>query len=240
MLCRDRCGYCTFAKPPARLDVAVPHRRRGARARDARAPRSAATRRCSRWARRPRSATRRPPSGSRDHGYASTVDYLVAVAQARARRDRPAPPRQRGRALARPSSTRLRAREPVAGDDDRDARRPPARTGRRRTTARPTRPRRAASRRSTPRAARGCRSPPASSSASARRAPSASTRSSRSPNAHLEHGHVQEVIVQNFLPKPGTAMHRAEPCPPDEFLWSIAAARLDPAAPTCTCRRRRT
>src|SRR5436190_20073983 len=21
MLCRDRCGYCTFAKPPARLDV---------------------------------------------------------------------------------------------------------------------------------------------------------------------------------------------------------------------------
>src|SRR5437899_1174171 len=45
-------------------------------------------------------------------------------------------------------------------------------------------------------------------------------------NAHLEHGHVQEVIVQNFLPKAGTAMHRAEPCPTDEFLWSIAAARL--------------
>ncbi|HVJ98241.1 MAG TPA: 5-amino-6-(D-ribitylamino)uracil--L-tyrosine 4-hydroxyphenyl transferase CofH, partial [Acidimicrobiia bacterium] len=38
--------------------------------------------------------------------------------------------------------------------------------------------------------------------------------------------HVQEVIVQNFLPKPGTAMHKAEPCPTDEFLWSIAAARL--------------
>jgi FO synthase len=45
-------------------------------------------------------------------------------------------------------------------------------------------------------------------------------------NAHLEHGHVQEVIVQNFLPKPGTAMHKAPPCPSDEFLWSIAAARL--------------
>ena len=45
-------------------------------------------------------------------------------------------------------------------------------------------------------------------------------------NAHLEHGHVQEVIVQNFLPKLGTAMHRADPCPPDEFLWSIAVARL--------------
>ena len=48
-------------------------------------------------------------------------------------------------------------------------------------------------------------------------------------NAHLEHGHVQEVIVQNFLPKPGTAMHRRTPCPTDEFLWSIAAARHDPA-----------
>ena len=65
--------------------------------------------------------------------------------------------------------------------------------------------------------------------ASARRAPSASTRSSRSPTSHRRHGHVQEVIVQNFLPKPGTAMHRRRPCPPDEFLWSIAVARLAPA-----------
>jgi FO synthase len=44
--------------------------------------------------------------------------------------------------------------------------------------------------------------------------------------SHQRHGHVQEVIVQNFLPKPGTAMHRADPCPNDEFLWTIAAARL--------------
>src|SRR5262245_22086544 len=28
--------------------------------------------------------------------------------------------------------------------------------------------------------------------------------------AHRRHGHVQEVIVQNFLPKAGTAMHRAD------------------------------
>jgi FO synthase len=40
------------------------------------------------------------------------------------------------------------------------------------------------------------------------------------------HGHVQEVIVQNFLPKPGTAMHSHPPCPKEEFLWSIAAARV--------------
>ena len=44
--------------------------------------------------------------------------------------------------------------------------------------------------------------------------------------AHRRHGHVQEVIVQNFLPKAGTSMHRAAPCPPDELLWSIAVARL--------------
>ncbi|HEY1634452.1 MAG TPA: 5-amino-6-(D-ribitylamino)uracil--L-tyrosine 4-hydroxyphenyl transferase CofH [Acidimicrobiales bacterium] len=44
--------------------------------------------------------------------------------------------------------------------------------------------------------------------------------------SHARHGHVQEVIVQNFLPKPGTAMHAHPPCPPEEYLWSVAAARL--------------
>src|SRR5450755_1774196 len=45
-------------------------------------------------------------------------------------------------------------------------------------------------------------------------------------DAHAHHGHVQEVIVQNFLPKPGTSMWRAPACEPDEFLWTIAAARV--------------
>src|SRR4029079_3137788 len=45
-------------------------------------------------------------------------------------------------------------------------------------------------------------------------------------DSHARHGPVQEVIVQNFLPKPGTAMHKDAPCDPDEFLWSVAAARL--------------
>jgi FO synthase len=39
-------------------------------------------------------------------------------------------------------------------------------------------------------------------------------------------GHLQEVIVQNFRAKPGTRMaNHAEPAPED-FLWTIAAARL--------------
>ncbi len=45
-------------------------------------------------------------------------------------------------------------------------------------------------------------------------------------DAHDRHGHVQEVIVQNFLPKAGTSMWRAPACDPDEFLWTIAAARI--------------
>jgi FO synthase len=44
--------------------------------------------------------------------------------------------------------------------------------------------------------------------------------------SHARHGHVQEVIVQNFLPKPGTAMFKAPPCPADDLVWAIAAARL--------------
>jgi FO synthase len=44
--------------------------------------------------------------------------------------------------------------------------------------------------------------------------------------SHARYGHVQEVIVQNFLPKPGTAMRGAPPCPPEEHLWTVAVARL--------------
>ena len=40
------------------------------------------------------------------------------------------------------------------------------------------------------------------------------------------HGHVQEVIVQNFRAKPGTRMAGAPEPPLDEHLWTIAAARL--------------
>ncbi len=43
--------------------------------------------------------------------------------------------------------------------------------------------------------------------------------------AHERHGHVQEVIVQNFLPKPGTAMRNAPPAPTSDHLEAIALAR---------------
>ncbi|MGD0982724.1 MAG: 5-amino-6-(D-ribitylamino)uracil--L-tyrosine 4-hydroxyphenyl transferase CofH [Acidimicrobiales bacterium] len=45
-------------------------------------------------------------------------------------------------------------------------------------------------------------------------------------SSHSRHGHVQEVIVQNFLPKAATAMRGSAPCPAEEHLWSIAVARI--------------
>jgi FO synthase len=44
--------------------------------------------------------------------------------------------------------------------------------------------------------------------------------------SHRRHGHVQEVIVQNFLPKPGTTMRDHPACPPEAHVRAIALARL--------------
>jgi FO synthase len=43
---------------------------------------------------------------------------------------------------------------------------------------------------------------------------------------HETFGHLQEIIIQNFRPKPGTRMAGAPPAPVDEHLWTIAVARL--------------
>src|SRR5438309_1181539 len=43
---------------------------------------------------------------------------------------------------------------------------------------------------------------------------------------HRKYRHVQEVIVQNFVPKPGTAMHRSEPPSREEYLAAIAVTRV--------------
>jgi len=43
---------------------------------------------------------------------------------------------------------------------------------------------------------------------------------------HERHGHIQEVIVQNFRAKPGTLMASREEPSLEELLWTAAAARL--------------
>src|SRR5699024_7938954 len=44
--------------------------------------------------------------------------------------------------------------------------------------------------------------------------------------AHRRHGHLQEIIVQNFRAKPDTLMASAPEPDLEELLWSIAVSRL--------------
>src|ERR1019366_10613111 len=57
------------------------------------------------------------------------------------------------------------------------------------------------------------------------RAPRPGPRGGRG-GSHIRHGHVQEVIIQNFMPKARTAMAEWPAAPLDELAWTIAAARL--------------
>jgi FO synthase len=43
---------------------------------------------------------------------------------------------------------------------------------------------------------------------------------------HRQHGHLQEIIVQNFRAKPDTRMAQHEDAPLEEHLWTVAVARL--------------
>ena len=43
---------------------------------------------------------------------------------------------------------------------------------------------------------------------------------------HEAHGHLQEIIIQNFRRKPGTIMHAAPEPSLDELVWTIAVARV--------------
>src|SRR6266849_2581084 len=80
MLCRDRCGYCTFAKPPARLEspfltpedvVAIARRGAAAGCHEVLFTLGEAPE-----ARYPQAQT-----WLSQHGYSSTVDYLVAMCE---------------------------------------------------------------------------------------------------------------------------------------------------------------
>ena len=45
-------------------------------------------------------------------------------------------------------------------------------------------------------------------------------------NIHLRHGHIQEVIIQNFQAKPDTSMAMVTGPTSNELRWTVAAARL--------------
>ncbi|MBV8295744.1 MAG: 7,8-didemethyl-8-hydroxy-5-deazariboflavin synthase CofG, partial [Acidimicrobiia bacterium] len=218
-LCRDRCGYCTFAQPPARLespflspDEVLAIARHGAEAGCHEALFTLGERPELRY-----------PSAAAwlaDRGFATTVEYLGAMCRLVVEETGLLPHANAG-ALFRDELAALR---PVAASQgmmveslvpDLDCHRgSPDKTPERRLATLE---------------AAGALSiafttgilvgigESRASRLDALRAIAAS---------HRRHGHVQEVIVQNFLPKPGTAMYGAPPCPADDYLWTVAAARL--------------
>jgi 7,8-didemethyl-8-hydroxy-5-deazariboflavin synthase CofH subunit/7,8-didemethyl-8-hydroxy-5-deazariboflavin synthase CofG subunit len=223
MLCRDHCGYCTFAKPPAHLrtpyldlDDVLAIARRGAElgcrealftlgeAPEARYPVAAE------WL-----AAR---------GHAATVDYLVAAAGAVLAETGLLPHANAG-ALGRADLERLRAVSPSQGMMVETLAPRLGEPGGPHAGA----PDKTPERRLATLEAAGEAGIPFTTGILVG---IGETRAERLDAlaaiaaSHARHGHVQEVIVQNFLPKPGTAMWRAEPCDPDEFVWTVAAARV--------------
>jgi len=219
MLCRDRCGYCTFAQPPARLgspylspEEVLEIARHGAEAG------------CHEvlFTLGERPELRYPAAASWlfDHGYESTVDYLVAMCRLVLEETGLLPHANAG-ALSASELEALRVVSASQGmmleslDPTLDCHRgSPDKTPERRLATLD---------------AAGDLAIPFTTGILVGIGESRASRIEALraiAESHGRHGHVQEVIVQNFLPKAGTAMHGADPCPPDEFLWTIAAARL--------------
>ncbi len=45
-------------------------------------------------------------------------------------------------------------------------------------------------------------------------------------NLHKEYGHIQEVIIQNFIPKENTRMKKHSPASKEDLLWTLSVARI--------------
>ena len=122
-LCRDRCGYCTFATVPHRLEHLYLEPDEVLARSPARAPNSAARKPCSPWATGRRTAGTRPGVAGRARLRRHPV-LRAGHGHPRARGDRPAPAPEPGRAeLA--GLPAAQAGRPVHGHDARDDRQPP-------------------------------------------------------------------------------------------------------------------
>ncbi|MEO6988572.1 MAG: 5-amino-6-(D-ribitylamino)uracil--L-tyrosine 4-hydroxyphenyl transferase CofH, partial [Aquihabitans sp.] len=219
MLCRDKCGYCTFAQPPARLghpymspEQILTVARKGA----------AAGCHEALFTLGERPELRYPVAAEwlAENGYGSTIDYLVAMARLVLDETGLLPHANAG-ALYPEELAALRAVSPSQGmmieslRDDLDAHRgSPDKVPARRLA--------------TLEAAGELRIPFTTGilvGIGENRADRIEALEAIAAS-HDRWGHVQEVIVQNFLPKAGTSMHQADPCPPDTFLEAIALARV--------------
>jgi FO synthase len=219
MLCRDRCGYCTFAQPPARLES--PYLTPEQVLRIATAGAEAGVREALfTLGERPEERYLVAKEWLKEHGYRSTVDYLAAMCELVLTETGLLPHANAG-ALFEDELLRLRGVSASQGmmleslNDKLDAHRGS--------------PDKTAARRLSTLEIAGELNIPFTTGILVGIGESRQDRLDALEaiaEAHQRHGHVQEVIVQNFLPKPGTAMHQHPPCPDDEYLWSIALARL--------------
>ncbi len=219
MLCRDQCGYCTFAQPPARLeqpylspDDVLAIARRGAR--------QGCHEALFTLGERPEDQYLVARDWLRAQGYNSTVHYVAAMAKLVLDETGLLPHANAG-ALYYDELALLRPVSPSQGmmietlRDDLDAHR--------------NAPDKVPARRLATLDAAGELSIPFTTGILVGIGENRADRVaalSAIVASHARYGHVQEVIVQNFLPKLRTGMQHAPPCPPDEFLWTIAAARL--------------
>ncbi|MEN9506825.1 MAG: synthase [Actinomycetota bacterium] len=219
MLCRDQCGYCTFAQPPARLEAPylLPEQvlaiaRQGAR--------QGCHEALFTLGERPEERYEVARSFLREHGYDSTVHYLATVAQLVIDETGLLPHANAG-ALSTDELALLRPVSPSQGmmvetlrGDLACHRGAPDKTPERRLATLE---------------AAGELSIPFTTGILVGIGEDRIDRVAALEaiaDSHRRHGHVQEVIVQNFLPKLRTGMQHAPACPPEEFLWSIAVARL--------------
>ena len=219
MLCRDRCGYCTFAKAPARTaspyltpDEVVAIARNGAEAGCHEA--------LFTLGERPEERYPVARSWLQENGYTSTIEYLADMCRLVLEETGLLPHANAGALLA---------------DELSSLRSVSASQGMMLETLRPDlaahrgSPDKTPERRLATLEAAGRLSIPFTTGILVGIGESRSDRVEALEAiaaSHRRHGHVQEVIVQNFLPKPGTSMARRAACPADEFLDAIALARL--------------
>ncbi len=219
MLCRDRCGYCTFSKPPARISAPYLDLEAVlALARDA----AAAGCHDALFTLGERPEDRYPAAGSwlQAAGFSSTIEYLAEAARI-VRDETGLLPHTNAGALSESELAMLR---PVTASQGMMVESLNPHLACHRGSPDKTPQRRLA----TLEAAGRLRIPFTTGIlvgiGDSREDRIMALRAIA--DLHQTYGHVQEVIVQNFLPKAGTAMHLSAPCPSDEHLWAVAVARI--------------
>ncbi len=218
-LCRDRCGYCTFAKAPARVER--PFLSPEEVLRIARAGAAAG---CSEalftLGEAPEGRYPLARAWLDEHGWASTVDYLVAMCRLVVEETGLLPHANPG-ALAEPELARLREVAPSQGMMIESLR---SDLGCHRGA-----PDKAPERRLATLDAAGRLRIPYTTGILVGIGEDEADRLAALvaiAASHRRHGHVQEVIVQGFLPKPATAMHAWPAATEDVHLRAVALARL--------------